>query len=133
MSSSTLLTIVLLVLVFVFILRPILFGGPRISASGAAAKLKSGEAVLVDVREPGEWLSGVAAPAKLLPMSDLNHERRQWKTFLSENKGKLIIVYCASGMRSGSVCAKLKKEGHQVANLGGFGSWSGAGLPTRVP
>jgi len=133
MNSSTLLTIVVLVVLFVFVLRPMLFGGPRISAVEAQARLQAGEAVLVDVREPGEWLSGVAKPAKLLPMSDLNNGRRQWKAFLAENKDKLIIVYCASGMRSGSVCAKLRKEGHKVANLGGFGSWSNAGLPTRVP
>jgi rhodanese-related sulfurtransferase len=133
MNSSTIAFIAVLVLVFVFVLRPMLFGGPRIKAMEAQEKLKSGEAVLVDVREPGEWLSGVAKPARLLPMSDLGADRRQWKPFLAENKGKLIIVYCASGMRSGSVCSTLKKEGYKVANLGGFGSWSGAGLPTRVP
>jgi len=133
MNSSSFILIAVLVFLFVFVLRPILFGGPRIKAEEADAKLKSGEAVLVDVREPGEWGSGVAKPARLLPLSDFHGGRRLWKPFLEENKGRLIIVYCASGMRSGSVCSTLKKEGYQVANLGGFGSWSSAGLPTRVP
>ena len=115
------------------VLRPLLFGGKRISVADAHTKLAEGTAVLVDVREPGEWQSGVAAPAEPLPVSDLLADRRQWKPFLAANKDKEILLYCASGIRSGSAAMILKREGFTVANLGSYRRWVGAGLPTRKP
>ena len=54
----------------------------RLAPVDCKARLKSGKAVLVDIREPSEWKEGVAASAVLLPMSDLNGSRSQWKPFL---------------------------------------------------
>ncbi len=120
--------------IFAFVMiRPLLFGGKRISVAEAQAKLAEGHAVLVDVREPGEWQSGVAAPAALLPVSDLLADRRQWKPFLAANKDQEILLYCASGIRSGNAAMVLKREGFKVANVGSFRRWSGAGLPVRKP
>lgn len=112
-------------------LRPLIFGGPRITPTDAAAQVSAGTAVLIDVREPSEWASGTAAPAALLSLSDLRSDRREWKPFLEKNRDKLLIIYCASGMRSGVASGILKKEGFRVANLGGFGRWSQAGLPVK--
>jgi rhodanese-related sulfurtransferase len=114
-----------------FMLRPLIFGGPRITPADAAAQVAAGTAVLVDVRDPSEWASGAAAPAALLSLGDLQGERREWKPYLAKNKDKLIILYCASGMRSGMAAGTLKKEGYLVANLGGFGRWKSAGLPVK--
>jgi len=133
MSTNQILLLVVLAAFAFFVLRPILFGGPRVSATEAQARVKAGTAVLVDVREPGEWRAGVAAPASLLPMSDYRGARKQWAGFLRNNKDKELILYCASGMRSGMLAMSLKKEGFKVANLGGFGAWAGAGLPVRKP
>jgi rhodanese-related sulfurtransferase len=130
-------TLFQLILLFVaaigafLVMRPLLFGGRRLSVAEAQAKLAAGTAVLVDVREPGEWKSGVAAPAALLPGSDLLGERRKWKKFLAANKGKEVILYCASGIRSGNAAMILRKEGFKTANLGSFRRWAGAGLPVR--
>ena len=115
------------------VLRPLLFGGKRLSVAEAQQKLAEGTAVLVDVREPGEWASGVAAPAALLPVSDLLGDRRKWKPFLKANRGKEILLYCASGIRSGNAAMVLRKEGFTTANLGSFRRWAGAGLPVRKP
>ncbi|MBK9990156.1 MAG: rhodanese-like domain-containing protein [Verrucomicrobia bacterium] len=114
-----------------FMLRPLIFGGPRITPADAAAQIAAGTAVLIDVRNPGEWRSGAAAPAALLTLGDLQGDRREWKPYLEKNKDKLLIVYCASGMRSGVAAGILKKEGFRVANLGGLGRWSQAGLPVK--
>jgi len=133
MTSQQLLYYAIVAVVALFILRPLLFGGPRISPPAADAKVKAGEAVLIDVREPSEWTSGVAKPAALLPLSDLRGGRKQWAGFLQKNRGKTLILYCASGMRSGTAAGMLKKEGFTVFNLGGFGRWANAGLPTRRP
>jgi len=133
MTNQQLLILALAAVVAVLLLRPLLFGGPRISAAEADAKLQAGTAVLVDVREPGEWPSGVAKPAALLPLSDLRGPRRQWGAFLAQHREKQIILYCASGLRSGSAASLLRKEGFTVANLGGFFAWSQAGLPVKKP
>ena len=108
---------------------------PQLSPTEAAAKVKAGEAVLIDVREPAEWESGVAAPAYLLPLSDLRGARAKWQHVLDSAKaeGKPILLYCRSGNRSGQAAAQLAKEGFTVANVGGFNDWTKARLPTRTP
>ena len=104
----------------------------NVSPQDAAKLVAEGKAVLVDVREAPEWkASGVAAPAKLLPKSDLDGEQKQWKPFLEQNKGKQILLYCASGGRSKTVAAALAEKGLRTANVGGFRDWSRAGLPVR--
>jgi len=99
----------------------------------AARLIESGEAVLIDVREPAEWSRGVAAPARLHSLSDLRGSRQNWKPTLEQNRGKTLLLYCASGMRSGMAARQLKAEGHTAHNIGGFGRWARSGLPTRQP
>ncbi len=131
MTIGQLLFYCVLAAIAFFMLRPLFMGGPRIAPADAAAQIAAGTAVLVDVREPSEWANGSAAPAALLSLGDLQGERREWKPYLEKNKDKLIILYCASGMRSGMAGGKLKKEGYRVANLGGFGRWKSVGLPVK--
>lgn len=103
-----------------------------VTPQDAAKLVAEGKAVLVDVREAPEWkASGVAAPATLLPKSDLDGDQKQWKPFLEQNKGKQILLYCASGGRSKTVAAALAEKGLRTANVGGFRDWSRAGLPVR--
>lgn len=104
---------------------------PKIPAAEAAKLVAAGKAVLVDCREPAEWESGVAQPAALLPKSDFDGERKQWKEFLAANKGKQVLVYCASGTRSGMIANALKQQGIDAANAGRLRDWTAAGLPTR--
>jgi rhodanese-related sulfurtransferase len=104
----------------------------NVTPQDAAKLVAEGKAVLVDVREAPEWkASGVAAPATLLPKSDLDGDQKQWKPFLEQNKGKQILLYCASGGRSKTVAAALAEKGLRTANVGGFRDWSRAGLPVR--
>ncbi len=104
----------------------------HVSPQDAAQLVATGKAVLVDVREPPEWKdSGVAAPAVLLPMSDFNGERKQWKPFLAQNTGKQIILYCRSGGRSSAVASALVEMGVNASNSGTLRDWTKAGLPIR--
>lgn len=105
----------------------------KIAPADAAKLVADGKAVLIDVREPAEWLeSGVAAPAVLLPKSEFDAGRvGEWKEFLAHVGHKQIIIYCRSGKRSGAVAEALELEGRKVANAGGFKDWKEAGLPTR--
>ena len=131
MTVAQLIFLLIAGLIAFAMLRPLLFGGPRITALQAAAEIEAGRAVLVDVRTPDEWRGGVAGPAALLPLGDLRGARRQWAPFLAEHKDKTLILYCASGMRSGVAAGVLKKEGYRVANLGAFTRWGQAGLPVK--
>jgi len=118
-----------------FLFPAFLLAVENIAPARAAQLVADGKAVLVDVREPAEWLeSGVAAPAVLLPKSEFDAGRLgEWKDFLTKVGDKEIIIYCRSGKRSGAVAEALAKEGHKVANAGGFKDWQAAGLPTRQP
>ena len=107
---------------------------PVIAPAEAAKRVADDKAVLIDVREPDEWSqTGVAAPAALLPLSDLKGDRKQWKGFLEKNSGKELVLYCRSGHRAGSAAKLLAKEGFRTANAGGFSDWKAAGLPVRKP
>lgn len=107
-------------------------GVRSVSAQEASRLVTSGSAVLVDVREPEEWVeSGVAKPAHLLPLTDLGEPSLKWKNFLQQHKQREIILYCLSGARSGSAGRQLAREGYKVANLGSLRAWVDAGLPMR--
>lgn len=103
-----------------------------VNPAEGARRVAAGQAVLVDVREPAEWAdTGVAAPAALLPLSDLQGDRTQWRAFLEKNRGKELILYCRTGRRSGIAAKILAQEGWTTANAGGFKDWTSAGLPVR--
>ena len=123
--------LLILVIVAVFFVVRHLMAGPSITPAEAAARVAAGTAVLIDVREPGEWAGGVAEPALLCSLSDLRGPRAQWKSVLEANRDKELILYCASGARSGMAAGMLRKEGFNAVNCGGFGGWRGAGLPVR--
>jgi rhodanese-related sulfurtransferase len=128
---KTLILLILLVVAFVVVKRAM--AGPSISAAKADERVKAATAVLIDVRDPDEWAEGVAAPALLCSLSDLRGPRVQWKAVLEANKDKELILYCASGGRSGAAASILRKEGFNAVNAGGFVDWTSAGLPIRQP
>jgi rhodanese-related sulfurtransferase len=106
---------------------------PRAEPGDCAARVRSGDALLVDVREPGEWASGVAEKATLLPLSDLTGARAQWQQFLARAKDCEVLLYCASGMRSGRAAQMLVAEGFRATNTGGLGDWAASGWPVVKP
>ncbi len=125
--------IILVVLVaLVFVVKRAM-AGPSISPAEASERVAAGTAILIDVREPDEWVGGVAAPALLLSLSDLRGDRLRWSPALEQNRGKELIVYCRSGARSGVAAGILRKDGFTVLNAGGFADWASAGLPVRKP
>lgn len=106
---------------------------PRFAATECFARVRSGEAVLIDVREPNEWAGGVAKGAVLLPLRDLGGGRGQWKAFLAKNAGRELLLYCGAGVRSAMAARVLTSEGFRAANVGSFAEWSAAGWPVERP
>lgn len=105
---------------------------PPVSAKNAQELVSKKEAILVDVREPSEAAQGMAEPAVLMPLSEMENNSPEWRKFVAGlDKKRKVIVYCRSGRRSGIVGEKLAGMGFDVMNMGGFSSWEKAGLPVK--
>jgi rhodanese-related sulfurtransferase len=102
-----------------------------LSLQDAAALAKTGEVLILDVREKSEVENGMAQPAVWMPMSKIDANDPDWSTLVEKNKEKTFAVYCAVGGRAGTVVKFLKKKNLKAVNLGGFDQWRDAGLPTR--
>ena len=91
--------------------------GGQISAKDATSYLKSG-ALVIDVRSPGEFSSGHLTNAINLPLDEI-------ETALPKrvpDKSQVLLLHCASGMRSGVAQKKLNRLGYPNAfNLGSYG------------
>lgn len=105
---------------------------PTISPSDALKLSVENKAIIVDVREVEEIMSGKIKGSKEIPLSLMTSDKIRFEKELELlPKDKEILVYCRSGRRSGIVGAKLKEKGYNVKNLGGFTDWEKAGLPTE--
>lgn len=84
-------------------------------------------ALVLDVREQGEYDAGHVLNSKLIPLGKLNERLGE----LEKYRERPIVVVCRSGQRSASACAFLGKKGFaQTHNLhGGIMAWQKAGLP----
>jgi rhodanese-related sulfurtransferase len=114
-------------------IKSLFTSAPRFAPRECADRIRAGEALLVDVREPGEWAEGVAERAVLLTFSDLTGRRQQWQPFLAEKTGRELLFYCASGGRSALAARILAAEGFRTANTGSLSDWAAAGWPVVKP
>lgn len=82
------------------------------------------EAVLLDVREPDEWVAGHAPRAVHVPLGQL-----------AGRLGELpqdgdVHVVCRSGGRSAQATRALNQAGYSAVNVaGGMNAWAAAGKP----
>jgi len=77
-------------------------------------KIGSG-ALVVDVRTPGEYRSGSYPKARNIPLDALSARMRELP------KDKPIVLFCASGSRSGQAARLLKRAGFgDVVSAGGL-------------
>ena len=115
------------------LLKSMLTPASRLAPSECSSRVRSGEALLIDVREPGEWESGVAQSARLLSLSDLSGKRVQWGPFLAGSGGCELFLYCAVGGRAGVAARILCGEGFRAHNTGGLKDWAASGWPVVKP
>lgn len=81
------------------------------------AKIQAG-AKIIDVRSPAEFALGAYPGAKNIPL-----DRLQSKLASLGPKGGPLVLYCASGARSGQASALLKAAGFtDVTNAGPLSS-----------
>lgn len=72
-------------------------------------------ATILDVRTSAEYAQGAIPGSKHIPLQDIGSKMNQIKKWNTP-----IITCCASGMRSGSASALLKRQGIDAMN---GGSW----------
>ncbi|MCX7150342.1 MAG: rhodanese-like domain-containing protein [Rhodocyclales bacterium] len=111
------------------LLWPMVAGGTvaRLTPAEATLMMNREDALVLDVRETGEWGSGHIPGARHITLAQLEKRLSELDKF----KEKPIIVVCATGNRSSSACGQLKKHGFdKVFSLGGgVSSWIEANLP----
>lgn len=83
------------------------------------------DAVVLDVREPGEWAYGHARNAVHIPLGEVIARFDE----LPVTDGPLPVI-CRSGARSAQVVAYLVAHGTPAVNVaGGTLAWAAAGKP----
>ncbi len=94
----------------------------RIDFAAAKALLDAEpEAVLLDVREEAEYITGHAVNAQLLPVDELTDETA---LDLIPELDTPVLVYCRSGYRSAVAARKLEDYGYErVYDLGSLIGW----------
>ena len=102
-------------------------GGAKVGASAATQLINRRNAVVVAVRESGEYAAGHLPQAKHAPLGELAGKAAG----LAKNKETPIILVCQTGQRAGRAQAVLKQAGYsEVYSLeGGLAAWQQAGLP----
>lgn len=81
------------------------------------AEMKEKNAVVIDVRTPGEFAGGHVKGSKNYPLQSLSGKVNEIKKM-----NRPVIFCCASGMRSGQASSMFKKQGVDCINGGGWHS-----------
>lgn len=104
-------------------------GGPWVNTTRAIELINREDALVLDVRDVGEYGAGHILGAKHLPLARIDEGAGE----LAKKKERALIVYDDGGERSAKAAAALKRQGFtQVAALsGGLDAWRQAGLPVE--
>ena len=102
-------------------------GAGSLQPNDAVAKINREKAVVVDVREPEEYVKGHITNAKNIPLSQLDERLPQ----VAKNKSLPVILVCEKGARAVRAEAQAKKLGYEKAQAlaGGMKAWRDASLP----
>jgi rhodanese-related sulfurtransferase len=91
----------------------------QVAAAGA-------DAVVVDVREPGEYVQGHLPGAVLMPMGQLPSRMAELE------RSRPVHVVCASGGRSSAMTGLLRSNGFDAHSIaGGANAWIESGRPVE--
>src|SRR5436190_6438883 len=99
----------------------------EISPQDAAAKLNSGEAVIVDVRDKDEWDEGHIPGATQMSRGTIELDIAE----KIADPNAMVICHCGGG-RSALAAESLQKMGYKNVRsmAGGLKAWKAARLPT---
>ncbi len=111
--NTELLIAVAVAIVGLMVVKRLVIGG-KVAANVVVEMIRAG-AQVVDVRSPEEFRDGFFPGAINIPVNELGQRAGELK------KDKGVVLYCASGARSGMGARILKQAGFtQVVNAGGL-------------
>jgi rhodanese-related sulfurtransferase len=99
----------------------------EIGAFEAVQLINRRDALVLDVRDTGDYAAGHIASAKHLPEAQLADRMKELEKF----KSRPIIVSCRTGTRAHVVSGLLRKQGftEAFALRGGIAAWQQASMP----
>jgi len=102
-----------------------------VSLETARAEHDAGRAILIDIREPREHARGVAAGARLLPMSEISRRAGE----IPADPSQPVLLICNTQNRSAAVVRTLREAGlsHVRFVHGGMSEWARRGWPMVDP
>lgn len=105
--------------------------GDVVSLDDARSAHEAGRALLIDIRERAEHATGVAAGARLLPMSQLGARRAE----IPDDPAQPVLLICNTQNRSSAALEALRKHGFGNVRYvqGGMSGWARRGWPMVKP
>jgi rhodanese-related sulfurtransferase len=102
-----------------------------VSLEHARAEFEAGRALLIDIREPQEHATGVAAGAVLLPMRQLGSRLGE----IPLDPGRPVLLICNTQNRSRATLRALRERGYPHVRYvnGGMSEWARRGWPMVRP
>ena len=99
----------------------------EVGAVEAVQLINRRDALVLDVRDTGDYAAGHIANAKHIPEAQLADRIKE----LEKYRSRPIIVSCRTGARASSVSGMLRKKGftEAFALRGGIAAWQQASLP----
>ena len=99
----------------------------EVGAVEAVQLINRRDALVLDVRDTGDYAAGHIANAKHVPEAQLADRIKE----LEKYRSRPIVVSCRTGSRASSVSAMLRKQGftEAFALRGGIAAWQQASLP----
>lgn len=113
-------------LLWPLVMRPFR-AGREVGVVEAVQLINRKDALVVDVRDTGEYEAGHIAGARHVPEKQLAERMKELEKF----KDRPLIVVCRSGARSAVAVQVLRRDGFNeaVSLHGGIGAWGQAGMP----
>jgi rhodanese-related sulfurtransferase len=102
-----------------------------VSLEFARAEHEAGRVVLIDIREPAEHATGVAAGARLLPMQQLSRRLAE----IPADPAQPVLLICNTQNRSRATLKALRERGYGHVRYveGGMSEWARRGWPMVKP
>jgi len=115
-----------LMLLWPLVMRPFR-AGREVGVAEAVQLINRKDALVIDVRDTGEYEAGHIAGARHVPEKQLAERLKELEKF----KNRALLVVCRNGVRSSVAVQVLRRGGfNEAVNLqGGIAAWGQAGMP----
>jgi rhodanese-related sulfurtransferase len=106
-----------------------LSGAREVGPLEAVQLINRKDAVVLDVREPGEYSSGHIVGARNFPLAAIEKRAKDLEKF----KSRPVLIACATSTRSHAAFNALKKLGFNELYVlaGGMNAWQQANMPVE--